>query len=292
MRNSLKRLKLLSSWLTLGQQLLFRLFRQTWAQRYIRFGHAAKGFLYGLIGLFSMRAVFYDGKSAGGSKAVLATLNDRTIGSVILLLLGVGLFGYSFWRLVQILIDPDHDQNSNSIQNVVQRCGYLCSCLTYLGVGYTSLRLAIGLTVDFDDTVEEIAEALFKTPVGPLVLSAAGLGVIVVGLVYIYGAFSESFIDEFKPELYSAVKQSTVAIGKLGYTARGVSFTLIGAYLLKSAYFVDDEEAGGLGQVLDRLDDQPYGKIWLTAIAVGFFAYALYMTMSALYRQLPTKPSR
>ena len=51
---------------------------------------------------------------------------------------------------------------------------------------------------------------------------------------------------------------------------------------------MDDEAAGGLCQVLDRLDDVRFGKIWLTAIAFGVFAYAIYMLMAALYRKFPT----
>jgi hypothetical protein len=52
-------------------------------------------------------------------------------------------------------------------------------------------------------------------------------------------------------------------------------------------YFLDDDVAGGLGQVLDHLDDQRFGKIWLTAISFGFLAYAIYMLMAAVYRKFP-----
>ncbi len=256
-------------------------------QRWVRFGHAAKGLLYGAISYVAMRAVIYDYESAGGSKTVMAMLDDRAVGSVLLLLLCVGLVGYSFWRLVQVLVDPEHIDHPLTLQRVAQRCGYVCSGLTYLGISYSAGRLAIGLTVDFDDTVEEIAETLFEVPIGPSALLASGLVVIGIGLVYIYGAYSGSFISDFQPELYSAVKRSTVFMGKLGYTARGASFALIGSYLVKAAYLTDDEAAGGLGQVLDRLDDERFGKVWLTAIALGFLAYAVYMLMAALYRKFP-----
>ncbi|MEO0459126.1 MAG: DUF1206 domain-containing protein [Cyanobacteria bacterium P01_A01_bin.114] len=271
------------------QHWVHQLFTTVWMQRLIRFGHAAKGGLYGAIGLISMRSVIYDSESAGGSEAVMAALDDRAIGSVLLLLLCIGLAGYSFWRFVQVLVDPDHANQPMTLQRIAQRCGYACSGLTYLGIGYSAGRLAIGLTVDFDDTAEEIAETLFEVPIGAWALSACGVGVIGIGLIYIYGAYSGSFISNFQTKLYSAVKRSTVFMGKLGYTARGVSFVLVGAYLIKAAYFLDDEAAGGVGQVLDRLDDVRFGKIWLTAIAFGFFAYAIYMIMAALYRKFPTE---
>lgn len=279
-------------WLRWGQRRLSRLSQTAWARRWMRWGHAAKGLLYGLIGLLAVQSMVYGGQAAGGSDAVLVALGDRAIGSLILVFLAIGLAGYAFWRFVQTLVDPENFHQSLDFQHVMQRCGYGFSGLTYLGIGYTAGRLAIGLTVDFDDTVEEIAEALFEYSVGPWALLFGGIGVILVGLVYVYGAISGGFINEFQPRLYTAVEHTTVFMGKIGFTARGVSFILIGAYLMKSAYFIDDETAGGLGQVLDRLDDQPSGRIWLTAIAIGFFAYATYMILSAFYRQFPTAPSR
>jgi hypothetical protein len=283
-----RRLSSLMRGLYWGQRLLYDLFKTVWGQRFVRLGHGAKGLLYGLIGFVSMRAVVYDTESAGGSETVLAALDRQaTVGSLILLLLAVGLTGYAFWRFVQMLVDPEHADQPLNVRRVVQRCGYLMSGFTYLSIGYVAGRLAIGLTVDFKDTAEEIAEALFEVPIGPWAFLASGIGVVLVGLTYVYGAFSGKFISEFHPELYTRVKQSTVWMGKIGFTARGVSFILIGAYLMKSVYFLDDETAGGLGQVLDRLDDQPFGKVWLTAIALGFFAYAIYMVMAALYRKFP-----
>jgi hypothetical protein len=269
------------------QHRTYQLFTTDWMQRWVRSGHAAKGMLYGAIGFVSMRSVVYDSESAGGSQAVMTMLNGRAEGSIILILLCVGLAGYSFWRLVQVLVDPEHANEPLTLQRLAQRSGYGISALTYLGVGYSAGRLAIGLTVDFDDTVEEIAETLFEVPVGPWALLASGIGVILLGLVYIFGAYSGSFISDFQSNLYLAVKRSTIFMGKLGYTARGASFVLIGAYLVKAAYFLDDDVAGGLGQVLDHLDDQRFGKIWLTAIAFGFLAYAIYMLMAAVYRKFP-----
>lgn len=274
-------------WWRWGRQWLYRLFQMWWVRPLIRFGHAAKGFLYGAIGLLALRGVIYDGEPAGGSELVLVMLGDQAIGGFVLALLAVGLVGYSSWRFVQMLLDPENPHQSIDFHNFVQRCGYGFSGLTYLGIAYTSGRLAIGLTADFEDTAEEIAEVLFKYAIGPWALFASGLSVVLIGLAYVYGAFSGAFISEFQPRLYSAVKHSTVFMGKIGFTARGFSFILVGAYLVKAAYFTDDETAGGLGKVLDRLDDQPFGKVWLTAIALGFFAYAAYMLMASVYRQFP-----
>jgi hypothetical protein len=161
------------------------------------------------------------------------------------------------------------------------------SGLTYLGIAYSGLKLTIGLAVDFDDTIEDLASFLFERSLGPWILLAVGAGVIGVGLTYVYGAFSGSYIGEFRSDLYTSVKRWTIAVGKIGITARGFSFILIGQYLVRSAYFVDDDLAGDLGSILDRLDDEATGQIWLGAIAVGFIAYAVYMLILACYLKFP-----
>jgi len=272
----------------LGQRYLYHLFRKVWVQRYMRFGHGTKGFLYGLIGLITLRGAIFEGQPVGGSDIVLGTLDDRAFGTLLLAILAVGLVGYALWRLIQLLLDPEHPTGQLSARQILQRCGYGFSCLTYLGIGYTAGRLAIGLTVDFEDTIEEVAEALFEVAIGPWALFASGTSVILVGLVYVYGAYSGKFINEFQPSMYFAVKNVTVFMGKLGFTTRGVSFILVGSYLMKAAYLLDKETAGGFGEVLDRLDSQPFGKVWLTAIAFGFLAYAAYMVMAAFYRRFPS----
>lgn len=278
--NSLKRL---------GQKGLNRLFRIELIRQWMRLGHAAKGLLYGLIGMFAVRGVVFDDREVGGSDMVLRALGERSVGSMMLALLSIGLVGYSLWRLVQMAIDPPHSQKL-TVKRVLQRCGYAVSGLTYLGVGYAAGRLAIGLTVDFDDTVEDLASVLFDFTIGPLALSAIGLGVILVGLTYIYGAFSGDFLSYFQARLDESIRQSTMWMGKIGFTARGGSFVLIGAYLMKAAYLTQDDHAGGLGNVLDQLDDQAGGEIWLSAIAFGFIAYASYMLMAAFYRKFPSSP--
>ena len=284
-----KNLTKFNRWKTFSQQRLISLFKSKLIRRWMRLGHAAKGLLYGLIGIFAVRGVVYDDQSVGGNEMVLTALGERAVGSLMLALLAIGLVGYSLWRFVQVTLDPGHPKDLD-LQRVLQRCGYAVSCFTYLGVGYSAGRLAINLTVDFDDTVEDLASVLFEQAIGPLTLLLIGVGVILVGLTYIYGAFSGSFLSEFQSRLYAAVKQPTLWMGKIGFTARGMSFVLIGAYLIKAAYLTDDDQAGGLGNVLDHLDDQAYGNLWLSAIAFGFLSYATYMLMSAFYRKFPSPP--
>jgi hypothetical protein len=270
----------------LGQKQLSRVFETIWLQRYIRIGHGAKGMLYGLIGLFLVNDIIHDQPVVSGSDGVLITLARRPMGSIMLALLALGLLGYVLWRLIQASIDPEH-QGQPNLRQVVQRCGYLCSGLAYLSIARTAGKLAFDLAVDFNDTLDDIASLLFEIEIGPWMLLAIGFGVVGIGCTYVYGAITGSYINDFRRQLNAQVAHWAVLVGKVGIIARGVGFILIGAYLVKAAYLVEDEPAGGLGNVFDQLDSQLLGEYWLGAIAFGFIAYATYMIVAGVYRQFP-----
>ncbi|PSR18052.1 DUF1206 domain-containing protein [filamentous cyanobacterium CCP3] len=280
-------LKSLQRLTRLAQLLLLRLFKLTWVRWYIRLGHGSKGAFYGLIGLFALNDIVHDRPIVAGSEAVLADLDSWPLGSAVLGLLAFGLLGYVVWRLIQASIGPG-EENALNFRQVLQRLGYVCSGLTYLGVAQSAGKLALNLAVDFDDTIEDLAAVLFERQVGPWMLVGIGAGVVAIGCVYIYGAISGSYISDFHRDLYRPARRWVVAVGKIGITARGIGFALIGAYLIKAAYLIEDDFAGGLGNVFDKLDDELYGEYWLGAIAFGFIAYAVYMIVAACYRQFPS----
>ncbi|PZV20709.1 MAG: hypothetical protein DCF21_04140 [Leptolyngbya sp.] len=269
------------------QRWIYRMLQIAGVQKFMRVGYAAKGMLYGLFGLFALHDLIHDQDVVNGSQGVLASLGNHYLGSILLGPLAVGLMGYVLWRFVQASLDPGH-RGSLSSRRVLQRCGYAVSGFTYLGLGYTAGKLALGLAVDLDDTIDDVATVLFERTVGPLVLATLGCCIVAIGLTYIYGAVSESYINPFRKELYSLAKRWVIIFAKIGLTARGIGFVLIGAYLIKAAYLVDDESAGGLGHVFDQLDDQPWGELWLGTIALGFIAYAGYMVVAAFYRKFPS----
>lgn len=280
-------LALLQGLVRFAQRQLLKLFKRPLVRWYMRLGHGTKGVFYGLIGLFALNDIIHDQPIVSGSEAVLADLERWPLGSGILGLLAFGLLGYVLWRLIQASIDPGQSEALN-VRQVLQRCGYVASGLTYLGVAQSAAKLSLNLVVDFNDTIEDLASVLFEREVGPWMLFGAGLGVVAVGCLYIYGAVSGGYISDFHRDLNRPVRRWAVVIGKVGITARGVGFVLIGAYLIKAAYLVDDESAGGLGNVFDELDEEFLGEYWLGAIAFGFLAYAVYMIIAACYRQFPT----
>lgn len=281
----------LRRWVKPIQRWLIWLLQNPWVRWWMRWGHAAKGLLYGLIGLIVLESLAHHESDVEGSQGVLMALGRSPLGSGILAFLSVGLLGYALWRFLQATLDPG-PADGLSLPRLVRRCGYGVSCLTYCGVAYTSGQLAIGLAVDMDDTIEDAASILFERAIGPWIMLGVGVGTVALGLTYVYGAYSGSYITDFLGNLYPRVRRWSKRIGQVGIATRGLGFILIGLYLIKSAYLVTDDPAGGLGKVFSQLHEEPWGDVGLVAIAIGFIAYAVYMIIAAWYREFPSVKSQ
>src|SRR5215216_1281559 len=72
-----------------------------------RFGYAAKGVVYILIGFLALQAALGQGGETTNQQGVLAHVAAAPFGQVLLAVLMLGLFGYAVWRIVQAAVDTD-----------------------------------------------------------------------------------------------------------------------------------------------------------------------------------------
>ncbi|WP_232224209.1 DUF1206 domain-containing protein [Mastigocladopsis repens] len=68
--------------------------------------------------------------------------------------------------------------------------------------------------------------------------------------------------------------------------ARGIVFCIIGWFLIQAATQSDASQAGGLGEALQTLAQQPYGPWLLGLVALGLVAYGGYMVIQARYSRI------
>jgi hypothetical protein len=69
-----------------------------WIERLARFGYAAKGIVYILVGFLAFQAAFNWGGRVTGTKGAFFTIASQPFGRVMLFLVAVGLLGYVIWR--------------------------------------------------------------------------------------------------------------------------------------------------------------------------------------------------
>ncbi|MCU0687401.1 MAG: DUF1206 domain-containing protein, partial [Polyangiaceae bacterium] len=111
--------------------------------------------------------------------------------------------------------------------------------------------------------------------------------VIGFGLYQFYQAVTAKFLDKFAHYAMSPREErATIVAGRLGHTARGVVFGLMGAFLIQAAAEADPGQARGLDGALLELARADAGPILLGLVAAGLVAFGAFCLIMARYREL------
>jgi len=259
-----------------------------WIERLARFGYAAKGVVYVLIGSLAAYGAFKGtGDSATDSRGALTQIVHQPYGRLMLGVVAAGLAGYALWRFVQALRDTE--DKGTSWKGLAVRAGYACIGVVYAGLSFSAVRLILGggAGAGSDEMTRGWTAVGLMFPLGRLLVALAGLGVIGFGLWQCYKAFTAKFRRKWKRhEMSEQARTLATRAGQVGLVARGVVFGIIGLFLLQAAWWASADEARGLSGALRALEQQPYGPFVLGAVALGLVAYGLYMFIEARYRRM------
>lgn len=255
-----------------------------WLKQYILIGYAGKGVVYLSIGILAVQAAILTEREAAGTYSTLSWIADQPLGKLVVCLIAFSLVGYVLRRLFQTILITEYSDPS-IFKRILKRTGYIMSGLSYLGVAYSALNIIFELG-EYDDTIEDLANQLFEQPIGEWIILLGGLVVTTVGISYLYGAYSGSYISEFHADdIHQKLDKWATRMGKLGVSARGVAFILTGAFLVQAALSGDSQLAGGLEKAFQVLATKPLGWLWLGLIGIGMICYGLYMFVAARYRR-------
>ena len=255
-----------------------------WLEPAARIGYAAKGVVYTVIGVLALQAAFGSGGQASGSKGALQQVAGGTFGQVLLVVIGAGLAGYALWRLAMAILDPKRE--GAGAKALVKRTGYAVSGLVNGAIAFFAFRLLSG-GGSGGGSKEQMTARLMSQPFGRWLVGIGGALVIAAGLYHFYRAAKAKFMEKYNlGEMSRTERQGAWRIGRVGLTARGVAFGMIGWFFLRAALRAQPGEAGGLGQVFNELLGQPYGPWLMAALAAGLVCYAVYCFSYARYRHV------
>ena len=254
-----------------------------WVESAARAGYAAKAGVYAVIGVLALQQALGRGGGTTGSGGALERIAAGPFGQILVGLLAVGLAGYVVWRLVQAFRDPEADYADDDGKRLAKRGFYFLSAVLYGALAWQAAGLLLGGSGGGGgDTQETLAARLMEHSWGVWALAAIGVGVGLRGIAQFVKAYRKSFKEKISSfDLGPARRSWVIAASRLGLTARGVIFALIGSFLIRAAATHDPQEAGGLEQALDTLA----GSAWvLGAIGAGLVCYAIYQLVKARYR--------
>lgn len=257
-----------------------------WVERLGRAGLVAKGVLYVTIAVLALQLAV-GGGSAGdtvGQQGALRTLAEQPFGTLILVLLAIGLAGYALWRLSQAWLDPGGEDGAKA---VAQRASYVVRGVFYAGLCVLTVRLLTsgGGGGGGGGGEQEVTARLLDLPFGRALVVLLGLIVVAVGLYQGYRGITKDFVEELQA-LPPARRASIIRLGVAGLCARAVVFTLIGVFLVRAALTFDPDAAVGLDGALAALTQTAAGPALLGVVAAGLLAYGAFCFAQARYGRI------
>jgi hypothetical protein len=263
-----------------------------WYAVLARSGLVAKGASYGLVGLLAIKLAAGHGGKATSREGALQSLAQHGFGKVVLALLALGLAGYALWRFVQAVVErEDADDAKEKLKTWGKRAGYAGRGVVYAGLTFSALKLLFGGNGEGsqDEKAHRTTAAILDWPAGRLLVGAAGIVIVGVGLWNVYRGLSQKFADKWRTGAMSQVQRTWGGrVGVVGHLARGVVFGLIGIFLTKAAIDYDPKDAIGLDGALRKLAEASYGPYLLGVTAAGLVCYGLYCLVDARHRDVST----
>lgn len=251
-----------------------------------RAGYVVRGVLYTVMGVLALGVALGMGGMATDQSGSLVVITGAPYGRLLLIAVAVGLGAYSVWGFVRAIFDPLH--RGGGPPGIAERLGFAWSGVAYAAIVLLALQLLSGSskTTAHGGTQEVIASVLAYRA-GQWATVMIGAIAIGVGLGQFVDAYRAVFKKDLKRTEMSQTEKRTVdALGRFGMVSRGVTFTLIGWFVVQAGLNRDPSRAQGFGGAFLFLLGQPFGRALLALVALGFIALGLHSFASARWERL------
>ncbi|MDQ3748897.1 MAG: DUF1206 domain-containing protein [Acidobacteriota bacterium] len=258
-----------------------------WIVPLARFGYAANGVVYIIIGALAALAAFTRGGRTTDSRGAFEEILSQSYGKLLLGAVAFGMAAYAIWRIVQAVKDTENE--GSGAKGIARRIGYAVIGLIHIGLAYSAAQLIFGSGGGSrgDAAPKEWTATLLAQPFGQWLVGAVGLGFIAFAVSQFYKAFTAKFREKLKTnEMSEKAETFATRSGQAGLSARGMVFGIIGVFLIQAALHSNAGEARGLSGALRALEQQSYGQWVLGIVALGLVAYGFYMLVLARYRRI------
>jgi hypothetical protein len=247
-----------------------------------RAGFAARGVVYIVMGVLAARAALGWGGRTTDAQGAVREVGRFDAGGVLLIALALGLAAYAVWRVAQAFLDLD--EKGGGLKGLATRAGFLGSALVHVGLAMTAA--GFGFTSGSGSARSWVARTLAQ-PWGVGAVYVVGAIVVGAGLYQFYKAWSVKFEKRLRVAQMSPGTQTwSRRIGRFGLAARGVTFLIVGFFLLRAAMNVSAREVKDVGGALRLLAQQPFGHVLLGIMAGGLISYGLLSFVNARYRRI------
>ena len=261
-----------------------------WMTILARLGYGAKGVVYLIIGWLAVQVAIGAGGKTTDQRGALQVISEQPFGKFLLALVIIGLIGFAIWCFLQAWFDTEG--KGNNMKGIIGRLGYAITGISYAILAFGAFQLVTrtgtgSATKSTTTSTQDVTAQLLNHSWG--VVAVVILGLIVIGVAFYM--FAKAYTAKFQKRLLLAglsaqLKRGVIFLGRFGYAALGVVFSIIGIFLIVAAVQHNPHEAKGLDSVLRTLVQQPFGPWLLGIVALGLVAYGVYSFVEARYRMV------
>jgi hypothetical protein len=251
-----------------------------------RAGYAAKGVVYAVIGGLAVQRALGTGGEISSTREALEELAAAPFGVLLLTVVTAGLAAYVLWRLVQAFLDPEGrmDDDTSTVRRWARRGFSLVSAGIYGLLAYYGVTILLAGRGGGGSSGGPLLADLMSTSWGRWLVGLVGAGIVVRGGLQLVKAYTESFRKRIRSFQFGPGTHRWVLLAsRLGISARGVVFALVGGMVVHAAATRDPDGARGTEDALQLLVGHPW---LLGAAGAGLVFYGLYQWVKARYRIL------
>jgi len=251
-----------------------------------RVGYLVRGALYAVMGLLALGiALKVTGGQTTDLSGSLVFLVSNPLGKLVLVVVAIGLAAYSLWGFTRALYDPLH--RGRGVGGYAARLGFVTSAVSYAAIVFFALQILLGSAGSSGDSTRKTIATILTHPGGGWLTAIIGLVAIVVGLGQFLEAYRATFKEDLKgAEMSASESDIAIGLGRFGMFARGVIFLVIGWFLVQAGLHHDAGQVQGFGGAFLFLLGQPFGRVVLGIIALGFVALGLHSFACARWIRL------
>jgi hypothetical protein len=255
-----------------------------WIERAARVGLAARGLVYVLIGILALQIAFVDRAERADQKGAFQTLAQYGFGKLVLWLVILGFLGYGLWQATEAAWG--HRRELDDRKRTANRAESAVKAVIYLVLAVVAFRVVTG-TSKGGQGGEQVTAKLLQLPGGQVLVGLAGLVIVAAAVVLAWRGLRTKFEEHLDlSELGPRARSAVINLGKVGYIARGIVFTLVGILVVAAAVTFDPDKARGMDAALRQVAARPYGPWLLGLMALGLMCFGAYSFAESRYRRL------
>ncbi|MDO7866892.1 DUF1206 domain-containing protein [Nocardioides jiangxiensis] len=246
----------------------------------IRFGLVAYGLVHLVIAWLALQLALGQRQDRIDRRGAVHQLAEQPFGKAAVALVAAGMAVLVLWRVLELAVEHREEETGPRWWH---RAVAAAKAVAYGAIGTSAFGVLLGSGGGASGRSEEgWSGRIMAWPGGPWLVAAVGAAL----LGYTVGMCWRGLTGRHREHLTAEGRSGDagtlyVALGTVGYVAKGLAFGIVGGLFIWAAATHDPARAGGLDQALGRLLHEPAGPWLLGGVALGLACYGLFQVVRA-----------